>query len=151
MTVCVMLSLVTGGKMLGIVPWLTTASATQRSLIWRHSCVSGLPLWNLSLVNVVCLIDKQVRYKQLKMDVGMQIMSSELTRAVKSYLGRISSATLQKLLYVLRIPLKIWNAKSVWQLFWELSNQPSPSFRICERCGLPTQKKSGCSVCHSQG
>jgi ribonucleoside-diphosphate reductase alpha chain len=37
-----------------------------------------------------------------------------------------------------------------YQLFWELSSQPTQSSHICERCGETIQKRNDCLVCLSQ-
>ena len=62
------------------------------------------------------------------MGVEIQITSLELIHAARSSCVHISSVILRKLLYVLQTLWKILNERSVWQQFWELSNQTYTKF-----------------------
>ena len=102
-------------------------------------------------VSEVSLIVKHLRNKLVSLADAIQTMNLGRIHVLKSYCAKMSSAILQRLLFVGRTLLKTWNEKSVWQQFWELSNPRTQSFPTCERCGSEIQKKSDCWVCHSQG
>ena len=77
--------------------------------------------------------------------------SSVLILVPKSYYDQVKSAILLRWLYVQLTVWKIWNVKYDWLQFLELYSLHTPSFHTCEKCGSEIQKKSVCSVCHSQG
>ena len=149
MIVCVMLSQDSGGRLLHTEHWRTTQFLTQRSLILKHSCVSGYLLWKVSRVKEEYSTVKHLKSKLQSMVGVIQNMSLELTLAVRLYLDHISSVILLKSWLELQIHMIVLHVRSSWQRFLALFSLPSLSSHICEKCGNEIPKKNDCWVCRS--